>query len=289
VIEWHERGLVWTVPAFVCWFSFMTFPWLSQNLYQCMQLVSDKTWIPQTREEVDLQTNVVTQVVNGPVITSISVLFASLVGLTISNFHGRQVDVHRSMICEVHNLRALQALLDSPAAALSFGAEQLQEAKRLVQQHADTLFSPKFSTAAERKNAHEYIESSLPALIQWRNEQALHRMEQANNLPKGFCPATALAIEDQLQTRVQNLMNERGKRWMALQTVPFPMVHYLTLTLLALSIVVSFLVATAQAEFIFLHGMPVRVLWSVLITSFTALGVVCFDLSRPFRGAYHII
>ena len=99
--------------------------------------------------------------------------------------------------------------------------------------------------------------------------------------------ATAEAIEAQVRTLAQNLMNERGRRWMALQTAPFPMVHFLTLTLLALSIVVSFLVATAQAEFIFLRGLPVRLLWSVLITSFTALGVVVFDLARPFRGAYH--
>lgn len=230
-------------------------------------------------------------------ITSISVLFASLVGLTISNFHKRQIDVHRSIVAEVHNFRALQSLLESPAAVLSFGSEQLEIAKALVQQHADTLFSPKYSTAAERRNAHECIESCLPALIQWRNEQALHRMERQQQQQRGrgrdnkkqnFCSATAQSIEAQLEMRVENLMKERGRRWMALQTGPFPMVHYLTLTLLALSIVVSFLVATAQAEFIFVTGLPVRVLWSVLITSFTALGVVCFDLARPFRGAYHI-
>jgi len=201
------------------------------------------------------------------------------------------------MISEVHHFRALQSLLESSAAVLSFDPEQLETAKALVQLHAKTLFSPKYSTAAERRNAHEYIESCLPALIRWRNEQALYRMEQqqqqqqrgrgSDNKPN-FCPATAQSIEAQLEMRVQNLMNERGRRWMALQTVPFPLVHYLTLTLLALSIVVSFLVATAQAEFIFVTGLPVRVLWSVLITSFTALGVVCFDLSRPFRGAYHI-
>lgn len=75
---------------------------------------------------------------------------------------------------------------------------------------------------------------------------------------------------------------------MALQTATFPTVHYQTLALLAASIVISFLVATAQAESIFLRGMPVRVLWSVLITSFTALGVVCFDLAKPFGGAYHV-
>ena len=208
------------------------------------------------------------------------------------------------MIAEVHNLRALQALLNSSVAVFCFGAGPLEKAKRLVQQHADTLFSPKFSTAAERRNAHEYIESCLPDLLQWRNECALYRLQQQQYLQQepqhrrdridhhhqqqDICIAMAQSMEAQLETRVQNLMNERGRRWMALQTVPFPLVHYLTLTLLALSIVVSFLVATAQAEFIFVTGLPVRVLWSVLITSFTALGVVCVDLGGPFRGAYHI-
>ena len=197
------------------------------------------------------------------------------------------MDVHRSMISEVHNLRALQALLNSTAAALAFGTTERTTAQQLVQQHADTLFSPKFSTAAERQNAHEYIESCLPALLQWRNEQAIARVQQQQQ-PEPCFFTVASSIEAQLETRVQNLMNERGRRWMALQTVPFPLVHYLTLTLLAMSIVVSFLVATAQAEFIFVTGLPVRVLWSVLITSFTALGVVCVDLGGPFRGAYHI-
>ena len=205
------------------------------------------------------------------------------------------------MISEVHNLRALQALLNSTSAELSFGTMELDTAQRLVQQHADTLFSPKFSTAAERQNAHEYIESCLPELIQWRHEQAIARMRQQQQQqrahsddnhhphPEPCFSAVAQSMEAELETRVQNLMNERGRRWMALQTVPFPLVHYLTLTLLALSIVVSFLVATAQAEFIFVTGLPVRVLWSVLITSFTALGVVCVDLGGPFRGAYHIL
>jgi hypothetical protein len=32
----------------------------------------------------------------------------------------------------------------------------------------------------------------------------------------------------------------------------------------------------------------VRILWSLLTTSFLALGLVCFDLAQPFGGAYHI-
>jgi Protein of unknown function (DUF4239) len=231
------------------------------------------------------------------VITSISVLFASLVSLTISNLHERQVDIHKSLVVEVHHLRQLLSLLESPAAAASFDGERLREALVLLKQHKDVLFSARYSTPIERKDAHSYIESVLPALLRWSNEQELwHQLTEGGSNRRQQPPttfqyssSTAQMIVSQVQLLVHRLMSERGKRWMALQTAPFPMVHYLTLALLASSIVISFLVATAQAEFIFLRGMPVRVLWSVLITSFTALGVVCFDLAKPFGGAYHVL
>ena len=65
----------------------------------------------------------------------------------------------------------------------------------------------------------------------------------------------------------------------------FPTMHYIALAFLALSICLSFLVATDQSRHI-LESMQVRMLWSILIGSFTSLAVVCFDLSRPFAGAY---
>lgn len=194
----------------------------------------------------------------------------------------------------MHHLRQLLTLLESPAAVASIDPERLQQAWLLANQHREVLFSSRYTTHSERKdNAHAYIESVLPALFQWTNEQELwHRVSKRKRRPPDqfpYSPATAQMIVTQIQQIVHRLMSERGKRWMALQTAPFPKVHYQTLTLLAMSIVISFLVATAQAEFIFLRGMPVRVLWTVLITSFTALGVVCFDLAKPFGGAYHVL
>lgn len=207
------------------------------------------------------------------VITSISVLFASLVGLTVSNLHSRQVDIHKSLIMEVHYLRELQQLVHH---SLQHHPDQ-PRIEACVEEHIQLLLSRRYATVKNSSSssrrtddnntdtaddccAHTYIESSLPALL--------------------FYP--------ELASLARNIMHQRAERWMALQTAPFPMAHYATLTVLALSIVISFLVATAQAEFIFLTGLPVRLLWSVLMTSFTALGVVCLDLAQPFDGFYHI-
>lgn len=145
------------------------------------------------------------------VITSISVLFASLVSLTISNLHSRQVDTHKALVVEVHHLRQLLTLLESPAAVASFGETSLQRALLLARQHREVLFSPRYTTSAERKNnAHAYIESCLPALFQWTNEQELWR-EQSRRQQTPSCPATAQMLTSQIQQNVHRLMSERGK------------------------------------------------------------------------------
>ena len=66
----------------------------------------------------------------------------------------------------------------------------------------------------------------------------------------------------------------------------FPTMHYIALAFLALSICLSFLVATDQSLHI-LESMQVRMLWSILIGSFTFLAVVCFDLSCCFMAMRH--
>jgi hypothetical protein len=252
-----------------------------------------------------------TQVVNGPVITSVSLLFASLVGLTISTLHSRQMAISKSLVLEVHNLRELQSLLESAAVRLSFHEADRRDALALLRVHTECLLSRYYLSPEKRRDPHAYIESTLPALLNWCNEQQLGGRKQRGKrqpVPEGS-PDTPSAHElriamtgskatetantrgcliSQIYELTHRLMDERSNRWIALETVQFPTVHYLTLAVLALSIAVSYLVATAQDEVLFLEGLPIRLLWAVLVTSFTALGMVCFDLAKPFGGAYHV-
>lgn len=297
------RTLPWLlVPAISCVLSYWSYTPFAKAFFNVVMWASSNTWIPKSEEELNLQTNIVTQVVNGPVITSVSVLFASLVSLTISNLHNRQVEIHGSLVEEVHIIRSLTMLLETDVAHLCL-AGGIRSVKSLIDGHRKTLFSMKFSTSMERKDAHAYIESDLPALLAWCNHQRFfgssdrrqNSDDRKNSLfwrtsaSQNSIETTSNEIIQQIETDTHRLLHQRSRRWMALQTVLFPKVHYVTLTLLAVAIVISFLVATAQSETIFLYGLPVRVLWSVLITSFTALGTVCYDLSKPFGGAYHIL
>ena len=136
-------------------------------------------------------------------------------------------------------------------------------------------------TAPAALDPHLFIESSLPALLTWTNV-AFNKLSL-----KARTGGTGRSLE-KIQDMTYQLLIERSNRWLALEAMHFPAVHYLTLSTLALSIGISFLVATDQAGFIFLQGLPVKILWTVLAGSLAALGVLCYDLSRPFGGAYHV-
>jgi Protein of unknown function (DUF4239) len=275
---------LWSIPVLAAIISYWSFPYTSLLFHTIVQWASENTWIPDTETKLNLQATVVTQVVNGPVITSISVLFATLVSMTFSTLHGRQVDIQKSFVFEVQALRQLERLLDIPATVTVIPAEQLIEAKHLTSLHANKLQAESTSGAISAEELAEapyvYIESTLQALLDWRNNcicaiKVCHR-------------PTADAILLQVQVLSRDMLQLRGNRWLSMTAMRFPTVHYLTLYLLAVSIGIAFLVATDEAEFIFLRGLPVRILWTVLTTSFTALGVVLFDLSHAFAGAYQV-
>jgi hypothetical protein len=276
--ETVQRAMLWTFPIWVATISFACFPIVADVFHELVQRESAGTWYRKTEQQINLQATVVTQVVNGPVITSISVLFATLVSLTISNLHSRQVDIRKSFLLEVQNIRRLQQLLETTPAV----RKRAPPAKEYLRQHSDNLVRETrgdLTTVGGNGDPHLFIESTLPALLSWSHLAISKLSTEASD---------SQYVLMQIQDMTYSLLQERARRWLALEAMHFPAVHYLTLSLLALSIGISFLVATDQAGFIFLYGLPVKILWSVLAGSLAALGVLCFDLSMPFGGAYQV-
>lgn len=275
--ESNDRYVLWALPFLGAVFSYGTFQYTSSFFHHVVQWASQNTWLPETVEDLTLQANVVTQVINGPVITSISLLFATLVSVTVSNLHSRQVVVQQSFFLEVQLFRQLKQLIESQAAGVVLTEEERNLAQDYLNEHVERMLSHEQTPAGP----HAYIESNILSFLDFCN--LLEQRKNSNN--NGSSSASFIS---QLQTLALRMLDERSNRWLALKALHFPAVHYLTLAVLAISIGVSFLVATDEAEFIFLRGLPVRILWTLLFTSFTALAVVCYDLSRPFGGAYRV-
>ena len=107
-LRWqHQRrhSPLWIIPFVASSVSFVSFKRTSRIFHGLVQWMSGNTWIPKSFKELNLQANVVTQVINGPVITSISVLFASLVSMTVSSLYQRQADIQ---LCLTNEIQALQ-------------------------------------------------------------------------------------------------------------------------------------------------------------------------------------
>lgn len=86
---------------------------------------------------------------------------------------------------------------------------------------------------------------------------------------------------------VVRLNTIRSARITAIQST-FPVLHYGILALLAFSICIAFLLETDQELLMFLNSEQLRILWTMLIGTISALSIVCWDLSFPFTGSYII-
>ena len=258
---------------------------VSTTFHQLVQWATANTWIPDSTDRINLQTNVITQVVNGPVITSISVLFATLISMTFSTLYDRQGQIQESFLLEVTAQRQLEELTEIAVSTKMLPKWAQQKSAKLVQEHGQLLSAEadnprgKSPHLSRREQKNVPLQSTLQSLLNWCNTMRGRQRNPNSSLESVLAQTTAL---------VENMLHQRAQRHLYAYTSCFPLVHYLTLGLLAVSIAISFLVATDEAEFIFLHGLPVRILWTLLVTSFAALSVVCYDLSAAYSGAYHI-
>ena len=98
---------------------------------------------------------------------------------------------------------------------------------------------------------------------------------------------TPSIIVSESYAAVTRLNSERSQRISSLQST-FPALHFGILTALAISICFAFLMETNLDLISFFDAVQLKILWTMLIGTFSALGVVCYDLGDPFRGSYQI-
>jgi len=281
----HSAKIWWFFPILAMITSYFTFPSFSKGFHRFVLWASDDSWLPDSPEKLSLLSNVITQVVNGPVVASISILFATMISTTISTLHSRQQDVQLSLINEIEALRYLQNLVRSPLYTKCVNESEMQaiaeriEVLRIVVKTESTVkdFRPQ-----KQSNPHDYIAFQSDHLLLLCDQIDLNFINHKNHRQD----PTPLLLK--IRSLVETVRSERKSRWLAITGMHFPAVHYITLSMLVLSILVAFLVQTDEADFIFLQGLQVRLLWSILVTCFSSVAVVCADLADAFSGAYAV-
>lgn len=259
-----RQGVIYLVPPITTFVSFYYFRQIAHVLHSTILWLAHvtETRLPTTAAEVDLQTQVVTQVVNGPVITSISLLFAALVSTTVSTLHTRQMEMHNSSSKQMHEAVQLQSLVQLLCPS------QANKISQQVHELVEKLFKESL-TSSESTDIGPLIDTLIFELHKWMKS-----------------PRDSSFIVRQVHSTLLTIAEARRSH-MCIVKKHFPLMHYFTLATLALCICASFLIATDQALDV-LHSIPVRLLWSILVGSLTSLAVVCYDLAAPFAGVYKV-
>ena len=133
-----------------------------------------------------------------------------------------------------------------------------------------------------------YVDTYLPAAnytIDDSNfDPYLNQLSLTREQMQRVAPFLSPYIFSESYDALTRLRHERSIRLSALQST-YPPLHYVILALLAGSICINFLMETNQELLIFLSAIQLRILWSMLIGTFSALAVVNYDMRDPFRGS----
>jgi len=260
------------VPFLAPLLAYMSYEFVATGYSDFVNTFSNTNWIA-----VDggaLQAKIIAPAINGLVAPAIAILYATLTSTTISTLRQRQVEIRRCINMEAGELRNLGHLVYSyPAGKVRSmcRAYLAQYAKRIIREcqppatlfaASDTVIDPGHGMDTELNGfliqMHEGYGSSIPTFL-----------------------------GDESFAAIARLRTYRLDRITALQCT-YPVLHYILLALLAMAECVIFLMETNQDVLFFLNAFQLKLLWSILVGTFTVCFTIFYDFQSPFAGSYQI-
>lgn len=267
-----DEGLRY-IPVLSPVVAFFTYEGVAKAFELFVEVIAKRNWVA-----VDggaYQTQIITPAINGIVLPAIAILFATLISNTVTTLRQRQQDIRTTLNIEAGEIRVLQAMVDSfppeGDAQDKCRAYLIQYVTRIIEESRPNV----------EMNTLEFTGSMDSEMNGFLAELNSLSSDSVN----GVSPSPQILSES--YGAVTRLNAERSTRISALQTT-YPVLHYSILTALALSICVAFLMESNQELLIFLNAIQLKILWTMLIGTFSALAVVCYDLNDAFRGSYQI-
>ena len=232
--------------------------------------VSQNTWIPVDGGK--LIGDIILPALNGPVLGSITLLFATLVAMTISNLYQRQVAMQGCIIREIEDLRRLGYLMQC------IPQPYRTESKFHLEKHVDHMFEAAVTRSVTKDDIRNLNEM---------NDMFLLLNKLAVDCEGDKSVSVPGAIMGEGYELVRRINDERTKL-ITLLVSEFPPLHFATMILLGTSIGFIFLLETDRDLMFFLAGFQLRILWSMLIGTLTLMIAVIYDLATPFDGSYTV-
>jgi hypothetical protein len=261
-------GFVRLIPIVNPIVAFYSYEDLARTVDVLTEFLSptQNSWVP-----VDggaYQARIIAPAINGVVVPAIAILFATLISNTVSILRQRLMEIRTSINLEAGDLRYLQTMIDS----FPDGSVDQMKCRSYLIQYVSRVIAESQPGVTISRLEPTGMDSEMNGMLAQLNE-ALDRI-----------PPT---VAGESYGAIARLNNHRSKRISALQST-FPPLHYIIVSALALSICVAFLMETNQELLIFLNSIQLRILWTMLIGTFSALGVVCYDLRDVFGGSNQV-
>jgi len=242
------------------------------------------------------QIQIITPAINGIVVPSISILFATLISNTVTALRQRQLDVRTKINTEASELRVLSSMIDSFPPSFERNkcyAYLMQYTSRLIaESRPGVVLNSLEYTGSMESEMNGFLAtlnslSSMPPAPLVANDSSRNNIDDFCCENENLCARPSELLLSESYAAVMRLNAERSIRISALQST-FPLSQYLILVAIGSSICLAFLIETNQEIIIFLNALQLRILWTMLIGLMSTLSVLCYDLSDPFRGIFTI-
>ena len=271
------------------------------------------------------QIQIITPAINGIVVPSISILFATLVSNTVTALRQRQLDLRTKINMEASELRVLSSFVDSYPPGFERNkcrAYLMQYTSRLIaESRSDVVLNSLEFTGSMESEMNGFVATlndlsmmppaaaPVPVVASSSSssgnknnsttddfgcEQEASSIASTSTRQSSASTSTSIPqsrpaelLLSESYAAVMRLNAERSTRISALQST-FPLSQYLILVAIGSSICLAFLIETNQEILIFLNAFQLRILWTMLVGLMSTLTVLCYDLSDPFRGIFTI-
>lgn len=268
----HDAGwlTVLIVPIVAPILAFMSYDLVAKAFEFVIETLSwDRSWVP-----VDggaFQAKILTPAINGVVLPAIAVLFATLTSTTVVTLRARQVEIRKCLNMEAGELRALEYYIGS------YHEENVKEnCRQYLMQYCSRVIAESQPDYARSGiiNPTRGMDSELYGIL-----VSLTKLANSTDTP-------TLLVDQALQS-LNRLRMARQDRITALYST-YPVLHYWILGILAGGECTGFLMEANQELLVFLNAIQLKILWSMLVATFTSCFTVYFDLLNPFSGGYQV-
>jgi hypothetical protein len=212
--------------------------------------------------------------VNGVIVPACAITFGTLLATTVNVLRNRQVEMRACISKEACQLRLLRRAIFG-----MFGTAQHAARRKTA---LELVLNYTRATVIETR---EFAFDELSAIEEEGGSVSVNQLEEIAAMLHGIEGAAASRdfSVNSAQATLVNLNELRSDRLASLQS-GFPVIHWIILGLLATSIVLLFMVDSNQDVLQYLNSLQLRLLFSILLTTFSATAGLCLDLADPFRG-----